>query len=340
MKNVGVGTQESDALHKLVHLAHGRRARKGTQVVQQVIHLREQQGRRVGVPRWLLPEGTNVDTSDLWSVKDLAERPHECAVDPHELLHSNGIGLIQHHADLVLIALEDLDDRRELVRDVQFERIEEQDDHVDTLGEPLDNLIKVVVPVQALFLSRQHTRCVNKTEALQHRRVHNRAFETGEKVVAIEFEAAERRPGSHRQSVARNRLVRLAIHDRHKPVRRGLGANSLPREVPAENVLDEARFANRVRANKEHHGRSVELRVCEDVRVKAFELGRHFDRPHHIPVNGLDPVDHRLVPPGLIRGKVSHGCSPTRHRHSHTRHSRSGEGAEAGERDRRGRLQG
>ena len=52
--------------------------------------------------------------------------------------------------------LEGVQHTLQLVGDVEFVRVEHDDDEVRSLGEPLDHLAEVVVAPQSLLLSRQH----------------------------------------------------------------------------------------------------------------------------------------------------------------------------------------
>ena len=85
---------------------------------------------------------------NLRRVEDLAQTPHESSVHPHQLLVAHQVGLVQHDADLVLVSPHGLDTALELIRDVQLVRVEEQDDPVRPLGEPLEDLSEVVSPVE------------------------------------------------------------------------------------------------------------------------------------------------------------------------------------------------
>lgn len=57
---------------------------------------------------------------------------------------SHLVGLVEDHPDLVVLALQGPDGLRELVGDVQFVGVEQQDDAVHPLTEPAQNLRKVV----------------------------------------------------------------------------------------------------------------------------------------------------------------------------------------------------
>lgn len=61
---------------------------------------------------------------------------------------SDLVGLVEDHPDLVVLSLEGSDGLGELVRDVQFVGVEEQDDPVHPLAEPAQNLGKVVTCAQ------------------------------------------------------------------------------------------------------------------------------------------------------------------------------------------------
>lgn len=77
--------------------------------------------------------------TDLRCVDDLPQRPHQGAVDPHQLLSADLVGFVQHHAHLVLVVLQGSDHLGELVGDVQLVGVEQEDDAVHALGEPLQH---------------------------------------------------------------------------------------------------------------------------------------------------------------------------------------------------------
>lgn len=80
----------------------------------------------------------------LRCVDDFSQRPHQRSVDPHQLLSANLVCLVQHHAHFVLVVLQSSDHLGELVRDVQFVGIEQEDDAVHTLCKPLQHRGEVV----------------------------------------------------------------------------------------------------------------------------------------------------------------------------------------------------
>lgn len=80
----------------------------------------------------------------LGCVDDFSQRPHQRSVDPHQLLGADLIRLVQHHAHLVLVVLQGSDHLGELVGDVQLVGVEQEDDAVHALGEPLQHRGEVV----------------------------------------------------------------------------------------------------------------------------------------------------------------------------------------------------
>ena len=106
--------------------------------------LRLEQPAVFGVLERLGPERSQVDPGHLRRVDHLAKRPHEGAVDTHQLLGVHLVGLVEDHADLVVLPAERLDGLRELVGDVQLVGVEQEDDPVHALAEPAQNLGEVV----------------------------------------------------------------------------------------------------------------------------------------------------------------------------------------------------
>lgn len=90
------------------------------------------------------PEGANIDPQHLWSVDHLSQGPHECTVDPHQLLCVHLVSLIKHHSNLVILAPERLYSLWKLIRYIQLMSIKEEDDAVDPLCKPLEDLAEVV----------------------------------------------------------------------------------------------------------------------------------------------------------------------------------------------------
>lgn len=82
--------------------------------------------------------------TDLGGVDDFSQGPHQGAVDPHQLLSADLVGFVQHHAHLVLVVLQSLDHLGELVGDVQLVGVEQEDDAVHALSEPLQHGSEVI----------------------------------------------------------------------------------------------------------------------------------------------------------------------------------------------------
>lgn len=152
-KDVDVNLEHAGALDELVDLAHGRVAGQGAEVREEVRGLGVEEDLELFVLQRLVPEGAQVDTENLGSLDDLAQAPHEGAVDPDEGLLADHISLVQDAADLVIVALERGDGRFELIGDVQLVGVEQEQDAVAALGEPLADLGEVVAAGDALLLA-------------------------------------------------------------------------------------------------------------------------------------------------------------------------------------------
>lgn len=63
---------------------------------------------------------------------------------PEALCSSDLVRFVQNHSDLVVLSLKRFDGFRELVGNVQFVGIKQQDDPVDPLPKPAQNLCKVI----------------------------------------------------------------------------------------------------------------------------------------------------------------------------------------------------
>lgn len=86
------------------------------------------------------PEGPNVDTRHFGGANDLSQGPHQRSVDAHQLLLRNGVRLVQHNPDLVVVRADLVDDVLQFVGNVQFVGIKEQEDQVTAFGKPLAHL--------------------------------------------------------------------------------------------------------------------------------------------------------------------------------------------------------
>mmetsp|Transcript_27521 Transcript_27521/g.80687 ORF Transcript_27521/g.80687 Transcript_27521/m.80687 type:complete len:444 (-) Transcript_27521:429-1760(-) len=176
--DVRVRLSEPHALDELVDLADGRVLWHVLEVGEQVAHLHlEELARPLRPAQRLVPEGADVDAHALGRLDDLAQRPHQRAVDAQQLLAVDGVRLVEHDADLVVVPLERLDRLLELVRDVQLVRVKEEENHVGARGEPGAHLGEGVRPPNALLLARQYAGRVDEGHVVKERRVKLGALE-------------------------------------------------------------------------------------------------------------------------------------------------------------------
>lgn len=80
----------------------------------------------------------------LGRVDDFSQRPHQRAVHSHQLLSADLIRFVQHHAHFVLVVLQSSDHLGELVGDVQLVGVEQEDDAVHALCEPLQHRSEII----------------------------------------------------------------------------------------------------------------------------------------------------------------------------------------------------
>jgi hypothetical protein len=92
----------------------------------------------------LIPEGADVDPGNLRGVEHLAEAPHQCTVDAHQLLMVHHVRFVEHDSDFVVVPSKRFNTATELVRDVQLVRIKKQNNSVNSLSKPLEHTSEVV----------------------------------------------------------------------------------------------------------------------------------------------------------------------------------------------------
>ena len=102
---------------------------------------------------WLVPEGPDVDPLHLRGVENLAEGPHEGPIDPHQLLVVDHVSLVEDYPNLVVLASKPFQKVSEFVGNVEFVGIEQKNDSVHPLSEPLQNTMEIIASVQPLLLS-------------------------------------------------------------------------------------------------------------------------------------------------------------------------------------------
>jgi len=154
-------------LDELVDLADGAVARQTAQVGEQLGLLRLEQGLVLGALERLVPEGADVHTENFRGLDDATERPHEGAVDAHELLGRHGISLVEDAADLIVVALDGFDGGLELIGDIELVGIEEQQDAVCATGEPADNIREGILTADALLLAREDAGRIDEGDLLE-----------------------------------------------------------------------------------------------------------------------------------------------------------------------------
>lgn len=94
---------------------------------------------------------------------------NERQLTSHQLLIVNHVCLVQNDTDLVVVSAERLNRALELVRNVEFVRVKQQDNAIGTLSKPLDHVGKVVLPTEPLLLAREHTGRVDECDLFENR---------------------------------------------------------------------------------------------------------------------------------------------------------------------------
>lgn len=89
----------------------------------------------------LLPEGADVDAGRLGDVDQRCHAPEEGAVHPHQVLRGEAVGLVEDEADLRLAALHLPEEHLQLAAHVQLGGVEDQEDQVGPVDEPLAHLV-------------------------------------------------------------------------------------------------------------------------------------------------------------------------------------------------------
>ena len=88
------------------------------------------------------------------------------------LLWVDAVGLVEDHADFVFAASQGGDAAQQFVGDVELVDVEEEQDAVDALGEPLQDADEVVAAFQASFRAGEDAWRVHETHAFQQLRVY------------------------------------------------------------------------------------------------------------------------------------------------------------------------
>ena len=277
-ENECVGLGQSCPLDDVVKLPHGRGAWEGLDVVEEVILLCLKEATVLVKLERPVPERPDVHPAHFGRLHDLAQGPHEGPVDAHQLLRGDGVRLVQDDPHLLLVLLDALDHPPELVRYVQLVSVEQHDDHICPVREPLDDRLEVVPAVEALFLSGQDPGRVDQRDALEDGARDEDALHPAQEGVAELLEGAKLVGRVHGQGVARCGLLVWSVHDGGKLVGRGLRPDTHPREVPFEEVANERRLSGGVLTDKEDHWLRIKVSVVHAGRVELTEFVHLFER--------------------------------------------------------------
>ena len=121
-------------------------------------------------------------------------------------------GLAQLSSYLVLVSVNGLNGAPELVGNVELVGIEQEDDPVDPLGEPLEHAHEIVAAVGALLLAAQDAGGVDHRDALENCAVHGGALEAVEEGASEFRERPELPLVVHRERISRYDLCVEQIH--------------------------------------------------------------------------------------------------------------------------------
>ena len=242
-----------------------------------------------------VPEGSDIDPSDLWCTQDLPERPHECTIHPHQLLCVDHVGFVQDDANLMLVSFHEFYHSSKLVGNIKFVGVEEENDHVRTIGKPRNHSFEIIASVQPLLLPGEDTGCVDQREAVQDGAGHVGGFQLAEEIVAEVLESSKLELWVDSQRVARRHLLVGALHYSHESVGGRLGSDSNAGEVFLQEVANECGLSRGVLPEKQHHRLSVEVAIAEVGRMELPVLVGLLERAEFLPVDFLQSVDDVLV---------------------------------------------
>lgn len=135
---------KSCPLNEIIELPHSSLLWETLDILEKILCLSFKESSILCVSERVGPEGANVDPQHLWSVDHLSQGPHERTVDPHQLLCVHLVSLIKHHSNLVILSPEWFNSLWKLIRYIQLMGIKKEDDAVDPLSKPLENLAEVI----------------------------------------------------------------------------------------------------------------------------------------------------------------------------------------------------
>lgn len=135
---------KSCPLNQIIEFPHSSLLWETLNIFEEILCLCLKEPSIICVSERMSPEGADVDPQHLWSVDHLSQGPHESTVDSHQLLCVHLVSLIKHHSNLVILAPEWLNSLWKLIWYIQLMGIKKQDDAVDPLSKPLENLAEVI----------------------------------------------------------------------------------------------------------------------------------------------------------------------------------------------------
>ena len=277
-QNERVGLGQSGPLDDVVQFPHSRGAWKGLDVAEQVILLGLKETTVFVELERPVPERPDVHPAHLGRLHDLAQGPHEGPIDAHQLLRGDGVCLVQDDPHFLLVLLDALDHPPELVRDVQLVGVEQHDDHVCPVREPLDDGLEVVPAVEALFLSGQDPGGIDQRDTFEDGARDENALHPAQEGVSELLEGAKLVGRVHGQGVARCGLLVWSMHDGGKLVGGGLWPDAHSRKVSFEEVANERRLAGGVLTDKEYHWLRIKVSVVHAGRVELAEFVHILER--------------------------------------------------------------
>eukprot|EP00754_Rhynchopus_humris_P012167 Rhum_TRINITY_DN14269_c21_g1::Rhum_TRINITY_DN14269_c21_g1_i1::g.78637::m.78637 len=263
------------------------------QVVQQVGLLLSEQ-RVVGARAVrLVPERSDEHTRRLRRVDHVRKVPEQRTVHTHQLLRSNAISLVEDDADLRLVALQGvLEKHLQLHASVELGGVEEHEHQVAALHEPPAHLDVVVATRVDVACRLEHTRRVDKRDALQDFVVDLVTVEMLKELVAKGVEPAEGQVLLVRQHTSADLLRLVAVQHYGELVRGGLRAR--PQVVAFEQVVDERGLAGREGAHEGHKRLRLHEGLGEPGRAEGVVLVPFLDGVDDLVVDRLQLCQHTL----------------------------------------------
>jgi hypothetical protein len=97
--------RKTSSLDKIIELPQSSISRQRLEVGEKVATFGLEERSVFRVQERLIPERTDVDSHDFRSCDNFSKRPHESTINAHKLLRVDLIGLVQHDADFIVVAL-------------------------------------------------------------------------------------------------------------------------------------------------------------------------------------------------------------------------------------------